>query len=442
MMLKPAALSLRTARPLSLPLIGLGFALAAVLLTALALYNPLYAVALLYVVGFLTLAWRKPEIALMLIFASMPFQSDMSGGGTAKFSIAELNLALTVPIFYLQCVARKQRVHVGPILLPVVLYFAVCAYSSFLIWRGTPAALSLFQMFLYFIIAVMVFCGMTPTPEKLLLSFYGLLCTTTFLSVAAMATHYTFLHLNKNGIGDSLAVGVLVAAELWFAGMAGPQTRTSRRRNSLLLVIMAIILIGLLFSLSRGAWLGTLLGLGFIMAMRREFRLLLRVALVLIPLVAVFWALLPQDSKSYATGFGKSNYNINARYQSVDLAETYYNKSPLYGRGVGLRKDYDATNIVFMLLAETGILGVLTFFFIHVVYFRMIWTTQRRVMRSEVMYSLLAVGGALILDKLAHGMVDHYWSRGALMAAWASAGMATRVYYVTRERVPAARRLA
>ena len=35
---------------------------------------------------------------------------------------------------------------------------------------------------------------------------------------------------------------------------------------------------------------------------------------------------------------------------------------------------------------------------------------------------------ALVTLKLAHGMVDHYWTRGSIMCAWASVGMASRIY--------------
>ena len=35
--------------------------------------------------------------------------------------------------------------------------------------------------------------------------------------------------------------------------------------------------------------------------------------------------------------------------------------------------------------------------------------------------------------------MDHYWSRGAIMAAWAAAGMATRAYYIAMGRVRAPR---
>jgi len=64
----------------------------------------------------------------------------------------------------------------------------------------------------------------------------------------------------------------------------------------------------------------------------------------------------------------------------------------------------------------------------------MIWKTQSRIAPSEALFSLLCVGGALVANKFVHGLVDHYWSRGALMVTWASAGMATRAYYVARNR--------
>jgi hypothetical protein len=34
----------------------------------------------------------------------------------------------------------------------------------------------------------------------------------------------------------------------------------------------------------------------------------------------------------------------------------------------------------------------------------------------------------LLFCQFTHGLVDHYWSRGAIMAAWAAAGMAIGVY--------------
>ena len=76
--------------------------LAAVILVKLALVSLLIPAAILYVVAFGFVSYYYPGAALMLIFASAPFQNDLSGGGGAKFSIAEINLLLTLPVLYLR----------------------------------------------------------------------------------------------------------------------------------------------------------------------------------------------------------------------------------------------------------------------------------------------------------------------------------------------------
>jgi hypothetical protein len=44
-----------------------------------------------------------------------------------------------------------------------------------------------------------------------------------------------------------------------------------------------------------------------------------------------------------------------------------------------------------------------------------------------------------MFGRLVHGMVDHYWSRGAITVAWAGAGMATYGYLIVRRREARAR---
>ncbi len=399
----------------------------AALLTFLALHQLLYAGALLYLAVFWIVSWRQPGIALMLILAAAPFQNDLSGGGGAKFSIAEVNLMLTLPVFYGFCLVRKQLPKVGPILLPVMLYFMVCLCSSLLHWQGGDAIISLVQMFLYFIVAVAVFCSFAVRSEQMMPAFYVLVGVGVFLAIMGLITNYWFIGLNKNGIAASLASAFLVGTDLCLAARAKP-------KRFWLLAALAVIGVGLLMSLSRGAWMGTLCGVVFIFLLRREYKLLGRVALAMLPLLAIFWIALPPEAKDYAMGFGAEHYNIKLRYDSLDIACGYFNQSPLYGMGVGLRKNYDATNVLMMTLAETGVLGLAAFLLIHISFYRMIWKAQAWIVPSETLYTFLCIGGALVLDKFVHGLVDHYWSRGAIMAAWGSAGMAARAYFIAQGR--------
>jgi O-antigen ligase len=203
---------------------------------------------------------------------------------------------------------------------------------------------------------------------------------------------------------------------------------------------MAILTAGLFFSLSRGAWMGAFVGLLVILVMRRQFRLMFRSAFILIPLIALCWQMLPEQDRSYTTGLTQENWNIKMRYQSLYFAQACFHENPALGVGVGLRKEYDATNLFWLTLAETGVLGAIPFLWIHFSFIRMVWRTQKRLHRNETLYSVVALGGALVLSKFIHGMVDHYWSRGAIMIAWSSAGMATYGYLVMRHRVQLAKR--
>jgi O-antigen ligase len=291
-------------------------------------------------------------------------------------------------------------------------------------------------MAMYLLVAVWVFTSFTKNAGDFRFALIGLVCVGTLLAGAVLITRSGYvLGLHKNGVGGSLATAVIVCAELWFSA-------PTRRQRRILGVTMAVIVAGLFFSLSRGGWIGAAFGVFLLLALRREFKLMVRVGAMMVPLIAICWMLLPQQSKAYATGFDKENWNIRLRYMSMDFAKSQFASSPVLGVGVGLRKEYDATNVFLLTLAETGLVGMAAFLYLHLAVARMVWSTRRIIQRDEVLFSVLALGGALVLSKFIHGMVDHYWSRGAIMIAWAAAGMATHAYFISRRRLGDARRRA
>ena len=92
--------------------------------------------------------------------------------------------------------------------------------------------------------------------------------------------------------------------------------------------------------------------------------------------------------------------------------------------------------MILLTLAESGPLGVLAVLGVH---FWVLWGMWRR--RSGLKdlsapwASSHALAGAVVLSKFVHGLVDHYWSRGAIMIAWASVGFA-----LSASRISGARR--
>jgi hypothetical protein len=159
-----------------------------------------------------------------------------------------------------------------------------------------------------------------------------------------------------------------------------------------------------------------------------------------VPLLCVCWYFLPDKSKDYTTGLSAKNENIQMRYNSVEYAKAHFDESPLLGVGVGLRKEYDATNLLWLMLAETGVPGALTFIWLQAAVWKMTYWAQKRIDKKDPLYSPVAIGGALMAGRFIHGMVDHYWSRGAISVAWAGAGMATYGYLIVRQRTAQARK--
>lgn len=377
----------------------------------------------IYVTTYYMLTWDRPAVALLLILAAAPFQTDVSGGGGfARFSLAEVNLALAIPLI----LVRSKRVRLGPAAWPIGAYLLVCLLSALQAPRDTTIT-SMLQMILYFYVAVAVFSTLAKKPEDYLPAMWGLLWVGAALATAGMATSYNLPGMNKNGIGASLSVVFLVATELWFRGYTA-------RAKLRLGVLFAIVTAGLMLSLSRGAWLGASLGILVLFTLRQQLKIVLRFVVVAAPVIWFGWGFVPAEKRQYALGFDKSRYNIAARYDSVDYANKQWQRNPLLGSGVGLRKEYDATNLIMLTLAETGVLGFITFFSIQFFLLTALYRAQRGLPRSDPLFSLLALGGALTVARIGHGMVDHYWSRGAITVAWSSVGMSTYALSALRAR--------
>ncbi|HEX8464286.1 MAG TPA: O-antigen ligase family protein [Abditibacterium sp.] len=388
--------------------------------------NVFLILGLIYALTFWILGWRYPGIALALIFSVAPFANDLAGGvAGVKFSFAEVNLVLALPLLGAALLKGDKQIQGWPFLWPCVIYFTVCVASAiFVQWRGNAALTSMFQMVLFLFVLIPVFSILARRPEDLLLALWGLLGSAAFIALNVLVTRSPYvLGLHKNNMGGSLSCAFIVGFELWFHY----RDKESWHKRALL-VLLLIISGGLLMTLSRGGWLAAISGAFFITLLRRQFAAVGRFSLLLVPLLAVAWLTLPQESRSYATSFDASRGNISQRYINQDIAMSFFESNPILGGGLGIRKEFDATQLVLFTLAETGVLGLLTFAAMFVAFFAMIWKTQKRFAHGEMSFSLLAIAGALMLSRLGHGMVDHYWQRGPTMMAWATAGMATGVF--------------
>ena len=98
----------------------------------------------------------------------------------------------------------------------------------------------------------------------------------------------------------------------------------------------------------------------------------------------------------------------------------FVQSSPVLGTGVGLRKMYDATNVLMSTLAETGIVGLAAFLSIFIAFIPAAWKKRKLVAPDKMIF--VNMGIALTASSLVHGCVDHYWNRG-LLVVWSAVGM-------------------
>ncbi len=367
----------------------------------------------IYATCFWVMSVRYPSIPLVAVFAFAPFQNDLSGLGWLHFSVSELHLLLAAPLMLL----RGWQGGLGWLSGPIWGTLILATILTIPTWRES-SGISLIQMALYWVGAVALFSILPTRPNQLRVVWRALVGVGLILAVAALFTRSSyFLGLNKNGAGASIACALIVCVECWLSEPRTPQWRW--------LSVLGVLAAGLMMVLSRGAWLAAMAGVAFLFAWRGMYRRLLMLGVLLIPVVGVVWASLPEESREYASSFDNSRYNIKARELNSEWAIEQWRSSPWIGVGVGLRKEFDATNVILLTLAESGPLGVLALIGVHFCVLWGVW--RRRVGLNRTLgpaASSYALAGAVLLSKFVHGLVDHYWSRGAIMIAWASVGFA------------------
>jgi O-antigen ligase len=231
--------------------------------------------------------------------------------------------------------------------------------------------------------------------------------------------------IHKNNMGMGLAAGLSIWLCAWF-------DPTRAWWSKYVVAAVGIVTVGLVFTLSRGAWVGASCALVSLAIMYGRLQLLFRTGLVIVPLVAIMWNYLPKEDRQYAASFERKHLNnIDTRYNNFDRSYALIEKSPLIGNGVSIRKQLDATNLVMATLAEGGVVGFVLFLIPFGVYFALVSRLVRVLPRSDPKFFIVAASCALMVSRLGHAQFDHYWVRGASTIAWASVGMVLAVGQTT-----------
>jgi O-antigen ligase len=229
------------------------------------------------------------------------------------------------------------------------------------------------------------------------------------------------LGIHKNNMGQGMAAGLSIWLCAWFDISKGWWSK-------IVIPAMTVVTMALVFTLSRGAWVGAGCALIVLSFVYGRVRLLLKASLVIVPLFAVMWTFLPKQDQEYASSFDRKKYdNIDVRYNNFELTVSLIKSSPFIGHGISIRKQLDATNLVMATLAEGGILGFVLFVTALGTYFVIVVRLVRRLPQSDPRFIIVAASCAVMVSRLGHAQFDHYWVRGASTIAWASVGMVLAV---------------
>ena len=382
--------------------------------------NLLIPVALSYAVAFMVLTWHRIDISLGLVLVLAPWVQDVSGGGGyAKFSAAELHIFMIAIVSVAKVILSRRLFSIGKLTGPVLLYLGVSAVSAYQGGIEREDIIALFQTGIFCFILPFLFMdrNLTQTSQRNILMIAA--CSTVALGIfQIVAGPKAFaLGIHKNNMGQGMAAGLSLWLCAWFDSSKGWWSKV-------IIPAIAIVTIALIFTLSRGAWVGAASALIALAIMYGRVQLLLRASLVIVPLIVVMWTYLPKDDQEYASSFDRQKYdNIEVRYANFDRTSALIKSSPIIGHGISIRKQLDATNLVMVTLAEGGILGFVLFIIALGTYFVIVFRVVRRIPQSDPRFIIVAASCAVMVSRLGHAQFDHYWVRGASTIAWASVGM-------------------
>jgi len=396
--------------------------------------NLLIPVALSYAVAFMVLTWHRIDIALALILVLAPWVQDVSGGSFAKFSLAELHIFMVTIVQFAKAILSRSTLSIGKMTGPVLLYMALMGVSAYQGGIEREDIIALFQTGIFCFILPFLFTDRYMTPKVQRNILLAAACSTVVLGIfQIIAGPKAFaLGIHKNNMGQGMAAGLSLWMCTWFDGSKGWWSK-------IVVPAIMIVTVALVFTLSRGAWFGAVCALVALALMYGRLQLLLRAAIVIVPLVGVMWNYLPKSDQEYATSFDRQKYdNIDVRYNNFEQTSALIRESPFIGHGISIRKQLDATNLVMVTLAEGGIVGFVLLIVALWTYFVIVIRISRKLPHSDPRFFLIAASCAVMVSRLGHAQFDHYWVRGASTIAWASVGMVLAVersLSTTRRRI-------
>ncbi len=409
-----------------------------------------------YVAGFvlfvfLSVVFRVPEIGVLLLTGAVPFSHLFS-----RASLFLSLLVISVSFAYLVKWIRGKRVfrlHLfdGAVAVMGVLYllggvvttggigslYAACMYAVLLsgyflavnLLRSKEWIGRVWRTFLWSGTVSAIFALVELVTGKVNASWVDL---SLFSNMGVRIT---------GGFGNPNVYAEYLLLLLPFAYLfLGKQTEKWR---GIAAGILLILLVNMIFTWSRGAWLGTLVSVCFFLLICvRAAPLLLIGGLMLLPTVSLFLPAavlsrftsignLADSSVSYRLSVWRGTADMLAatKYAGVGVGHSAFSAVyPAYAYG-GSALVQHTHSVYLQILAELGIVGLLVFGAILVLFVQM--CLEHMLRGGEKM--LVASGLASVLGLLIMGLTDHIWyDLGIFFSFWLIVGITVSYIRVCR----------
>lgn len=399
-------------------------------------YSPLIAVVLSMALLFAIFCLNKSQFFMLAIFAVMPFPITIFGNETS-FNVSPVDcIAFLFIIILPMYIISGSRFTLGVVTIPLVAYLSFQTISGIVKWEGASTLYTLVRVYVMTFISIGVFstAGMNLKLAKNCLYSYvvginvlTLVSLFSFLKGGFHASEFA-LGINKNSLGPIFGCGVAITIGSLIYGVRDVRTR------GWLIASLIGSTTGLILSLSRGGWIASGLGILFLLAITRKFRTFFVLIAVLIPTILVVWSRLPSEATEYASDISISSYNIRARQESISDCIKLYSSNPLFGAGIGIRKYLEPHNVLVLTLAETGIVGLVSFIVLMGSGFYSFYRAAKLSKGNPEALEIVMIGATLLFISLAAGMMDVYWRRGVGFMGWACVGMSIYISSSMRKK--------
>jgi O-antigen ligase len=235
--------------------------------------------------------------------------------------------------------------------------------------------------------------------------------------IGFLITHQSGLYLfgfHKNALGSLLVITIpFLFMRFYFL------------RDKLWGIALVCTSLGLLCTLSRGAWVGGICGIMLVILLLKQFRLALNFAAIAVICLVMFIMFMPNKVLDDTT----SSHTMNIRQLYWSMSISGFQEKPWtgwgYSRFIDIVNKYavqndeltgDPHNIIMRFLSEIGIIGTSAFlFFVFFIYFKTIKSVKFLDINTKGM--IIGLLGCLTAY-FVHGLFDVFWVRGTGALFW------------------------